>query len=118
MRAMKKICFALVLFAAAACSGNKSQPQPTVANAKPAPAAADLEQDLEQICHSMERSGAKPDSGLSEVGPWLEKNVHTTEGKALLEQLKTGSFEETRAQAKQHGVAPCPLLDPSAQAQK
>ena len=115
---MKKICFALVLVAAAACSGNKSQPQPAVSNAKPAPAAADLKQDLEQICHSMERSGAKPNSGMSEAGPWLEKNVHTAEGKALLEQLKNGSSDETRAQAKQHGVAPCPLLDPSEQAQK
>jgi hypothetical protein len=120
MRPMKT-SFAFVLLMAAACGGSKSQPT-TVTNAEPATApttqtdaATELKLDLERICHSFERSGAKPNTGLTEVGPWLEKNVQTTQGKALLEQLKNGSFEETREEAKRHNVAPCPLLDANGQ---
>jgi hypothetical protein len=121
MRAMKTLV-AFVLVMAAACGGNKSQQPTAVTNAEPVPAATnqadaatELELDLEKICYSYERSGAKPSTGLTEVGPWLEKHVRSAEGKALLEQLKNGSFEQTREEAKRHNVAPCPLLDSNGQ---
>jgi hypothetical protein len=116
MRAMKIDHVAFLVLVAAAC-GSKPATQTTPPNNQP-PAAAqgdgdmELKQDLERICNAFELSGAKPDSGLTEAGPWLEKNVHTPEAKEMLEQLKKGIPEVAREEAKRHNVAPCPLLDP------
>lgn len=115
---MKTLSAALLFVLVCACGG-KSEPPATPANNQPAPATAQteggLKQDLERICNAFELSGTKPDQGLNAVGPWLEQNVQTPEGKQLLEQLKAGSFDEARAQAKQHEVVPCPMLDPHGQ---
>ena len=115
-RAMKLVSFAFLASLVVGCGGNKA-PAQAPANSEPAPVAAktELQQDLERICNAHTLSGAAPDSGLSVAGPWLEKNVVTAEGKALLEQLKGGSFDGTREQAKQHNVVPCPLVDPNGQ---
>ena len=115
---MKFDKLAVLLVMAAACGGNKSQTQ-TPANTQPAPVAtseggdAVLKQDLERICNAFELSGAKPDSGMTVAGPWLEKNVRTSEAKTLVVELKAGSFDRTREEAKRHNVDPCPMLDPN-----
>lgn len=71
------------------------------------------EKDLHTICNAPKLSGNESASGLAEVGPWLEKNVHTSKGRAFLKSLAgSGSVEAARAEVAAHGIAPCPLLDP------
>ena len=112
---MKIGSLAFVALIVVGCGGKKSQTQ-TPANSQPeVTAKTELVQDLERICNAHTLSGAPADSGMSVAGPWLEKNVQTPEAKALLEDLKAGNFDRTRDEAKRHNVAPCPMLDPSAQ---
>lgn len=112
---MKTALLFVVGVVVSACGGT-STPSSTPAenHAAPAPAetGSELAQDLGRICNSFELSGAPPDSGMTVAGPWLEKNLRTPEAKALLEDLKKGNMEETRAEAARQNVVPCPLLDP------
>lgn len=74
------------------------------------------EKDLHTICNAPKLSGNENATGLAEVGPWLEKNVRTSKGRAFLTSLAgSGSVDAARAEVAAHGIAPCPLLDPHPQ---
>ena len=118
MRIPSVVLLVLVVAAGFACGKNKSQTDSTMANKEAAPVATDNNadgtadvKDLEKICHAYELASAKTDTGMTVIGPWLEQNLRTSEGKAMLEEMKRGSFETAGQEAKRHGVAPCPSLD-------
>ena len=73
--------------------------------------------ELGKICSAPTLSGARArgETGLRAVGPWLEANIQTDEGRQLVSSLKTGAFEELRAAAKKNGLVSCELVDPSQQ---
>ena len=89
-----------------------SNAQPAEQQAAPADKDAALIKDLEMICNAFELANAPSDSGLTVVGPWLEKNLTTADGKTLLETLKTGSIEPTKQEVERHGIKPCPVFEP------
>lgn len=74
---------------------------------------ASYEKDLHTICNAPKLSGNENATGLAEIGPWLQKNVRTSKGRAFLATLiGSGSVDAARAEVAAHGIAPCPLLDP------
>jgi hypothetical protein len=122
MRAMKTTLLAslISLLVTIGCSKDKPAAESTVpSNAQPAeaqPAPTDKEaalvKDLEMMCNAYELASAPKDSGLTVVGPWLEKNVQTADGKALVETLKNGSIDAMKHEVQTRNIAPCPMLEP------
>jgi hypothetical protein len=121
MRAMKTNILASVisLLVAVGCSKDKpatestvpSNAQPAEAQPVPADGEAALVKDLEMMCNAFELASAPKDSGMTVVGPWLEKNLQTADGKALLESMKTGGIEPAKQEVERRNITPCPMFD-------
>jgi hypothetical protein len=80
--------------------------------------AGDVKADFEAICHATERSGAAGETDAAakavKTAQWLSGQLKTEQAKkfmarlAVLDAAKKG--EALSAEAKRHGVSPCPIV--------
>jgi len=76
-------------------------------------ACGSYKSDLEKICNAPALAGNPSATSVADVGAWLDANVRTKKGRALLGSLRgAGSADVALLEARANGIAPCPLLDP------